>query len=788
MALTVPVRSNEQRPVWARMAAAMGGLMLLYAGWQLFGWPSGHRTLVGDAFFYPVGIAAIGAAVRASRRCANQPRLRSAWRLLALAAVCCLAGDVAQTVYELAGSKPYPSIADGFYLLFYPLMLWGLLRFPVGRRDAGAWLRLMLDLAVVAVAGSAVVTYVVLGPTVLQGGSDPVQTAFSIAYPVGDMVLLVGLASVLLRRTGASSARALHFVAAGLLFYVAADLVYGHITLHSTYQGGDPVDSLWMVAIALFAVAGAAQTSSATTAEVVAEVNRPRASWAPCIAVAVGFGLLIVSELGVPLLPNLSLVIAAVLLAALVSVRQFLAQRDLLLTQGRLSYDSLHDALTGLPNRALVIDRAEQMLARARRSGPPVAALYIDIDGFKHINDSFGHGAGDELLRVVGARLAQLVRAGDTVGRLGGDEFVLLLQDLTYDAGPELVAERVCEVLGQPIDLHGTKGRSLLVSASIGVALGQRGSADHLLRDADLALYEAKGSGKNRWVVFESAMQTAAQDRLELEMDLREALDANQFFLLYQPTFDLQSETITGFEALIRWRHPVRGIVPPDAFIPLAEHTGLIVPIGRWVLRTACEQAAEWHRRGCKLGMSINVSARQLEQPELVQDVADTLAATGIDPTTLTVEITESALMRYPEAAARRLAALKAVGVRIAIDDFGTGYSALAYLRQFPVDALKIDRSFVSAIAASTESKALVHTLVQLGKALGLETVGEGIEERDQLLHLQRERCDSGQGFLFARPLEVEAVEAVLPLRAAQSRGSVASATSPAASVFSTTT
>jgi diguanylate cyclase (GGDEF)-like protein len=459
-----------------------------------------------------------------------------------------------------------------------------------------------------------------------------------------------------------------------------------------------------------------------------------------------------------------------------------------LLTQGRLSYDSLHDALTGLPNRALVIDRAEQMLARARRSGPPVAALYIDIDGFKHINDSFGHGAGDELLRVVGARLAQLVRAGDTVGRLGGDEFVLLLQDLTYDAGPELVAERVCEVLGQPIDLHGTKGRSLLVSASIGVALGQRGSADHLLRDADLALYEAKGSGKNRWVVFESAMQTAAQDRLELEMDLREALDANQFFLLYQPTFDLQSETITGFEALIRWRHPVRGIVPPDAFIPLAEHTGLIVPIGRWVLRTACEQAAEWHRRGCKLGMSINVSARQLEQPELVQDVADTLAATGIDPTTLTVEITESALMRYPEAAARRLAALKAVGVRIAIDDFGTGYSALAYLRQFPVDALKIDRSFVSAIAASTESKALVHTLVQLGKALGLETVGEGIEERDQLLHLQRERCDSGQGFLFARPLEVEAVEAVLPLRAAQSRGSVASATSPAASVFSTTT
>jgi diguanylate cyclase (GGDEF)-like protein len=753
----------ERRGRWVPVAVGIGGLLLVYAGWQVFRWPAGHRTVIGDVFVFPLDVAAIAAAVGASLRGAGQHQLRWAWRLVALAFVALLAGDVGFTVYDLVGSNPYPSVADAFYLLFYPLMLWGLLRFPARRGKLSERVGLGLDLAVVAIGGAAVVIYVVLGPTVVQSGSDPLQAAFSIAYPVGDMVLLVGLGSVLLRGKTASSARALQFIAAGLLFYVAADLIYGYIALHSTYHGGDPVDSLYMVAIALFAVAGAAQTSSKPTTDVVAEPVRRRASWAPIVAVAVGFGLLLFDQRHDRLLPHASLVIAAVLLATLVSVRQFLAQRDLLRTQSRLSHQSLHDALTDLPNRALVIDRAEQMLARARRSRTPVAALYVDIDGFKHINDSFGHATGDKLLRVVAARLSGVVRGADTVGRLGGDEFVVLLGDSTLDAGPELVAERICEVLGQPLVTQGTEGRTLAVTASIGIALGERDSADDLLRDADFALYEAKGAGKNRWVVFESRMQTAAQDRLELEMDLKEALDAGQFFLLYQPTFDLQTETITGVEALIRWRHPARGIISPDAFIPLAEETGLIVPIGLWVLRTACQQAAVWHRHGRPLGMAINVSARQLDQPELVQDVSDTLASTGLDPAALTLEITETTLMRDAEAAAGRLHALKALGVRIAVDDFGTGYSSLAYLRQFPVDALKIDRSFISGIAASVgDSKALIHTLVQLGKTLGLETLGEGIEEPAQLRELQREQCDSGQGFLFARPLEVDAIEELL--------------------------
>ena len=266
-------------------------------------------------------------------------------------------------------------------------------------------------------------------------------------------------------------------------------------------------------------------------------------------------------------------------------------------------------------------------------------------------------------------------------------------------------------------------------------------------------------------------MQEAVQDRLELEMDLRDALAAEQFFLLYQPIFDLETETMTGIEALIRWRHPTHGIIAPDGFIPIAEETGLIVPIGRWVLDTACEQAAAWHRRGHSLGVSVNVSARQLDHDSLVDHVQEALHASGLEAGSLTLEITETALMRDSEAAGLRLRALKTLGVRVAIDDFGIGYSSLSYLRQFPVDALKIDRSFISGIAASRESSnALIHTLVQLGKTLGMQTLGEGIEDRQQLEHLQREECDLGQGFLFARPLEAAAIEEFLakvePIRA----------------------
>jgi diguanylate cyclase (GGDEF)-like protein len=429
---------------------------------------------------------------------------------------------------------------------------------------------------------------------------------------------------------------------------------------------------------------------------------------------------------------------------------------------GQLRHQALHDGLTGLPNRVLARDRAEQMLARARRQQLPVAALYVDIDGFKDVNDSFGHAAGDELLRIVASRLGDVVREGDTAARLGGDEFIVLVEGSTLDAGPELVAERLIDVLRQPYEMSSEIGRPLTLTASVGIASGLRGTAEELLRDADTALYQAKAAGKNRYMLFQSAMQTAIQDRLTIQMDLADALEQGRLLLLYQPTFDLQSERVIGVEALIRWRHPTRGILAPAEFIPLAEQTGLIVPIGRWVLGEACRQAAAWHAQGHHIGMSVNISARQLDTDELIDDVRQALHDYALDPTALTLEITETALMRDPEATVKRLRSLKQLGVRIAIDDFGTGYSSLAYLRQFPADALKIDRSFIKSIADSEQSAALIHTLVQLGKTLQIETLAEGIEDQIQLETLQREHCDHGQGFLFSRPLDVDDIEAFL--------------------------
>jgi EAL domain-containing protein (putative c-di-GMP-specific phosphodiesterase class I) len=304
--------------------------------------------------------------------------------------------------------------------------------------------------------------------------------------------------------------------------------------------------------------------------------------------------------------------------------------------------------------------------------------------------------------------------------------------------------------------MHGAIGRQLALTASIGVARGMYGTAEQVLADADVALYVAKTTGKDRYVVFESGMQTAAQDRLMLEMDLSEALEREQLYLVYQPTFDLQSERAIGAEALLRWRHPQRGVVYPDQFVPLAEDSGMIVPIGRWVLERACAQAAEWSAAGHAVGISVNVSGRQLDRDELIDDVRAALVRSGLAPSALTLEITESRLMRDPAATSSRLIRLKQLGVRVAIDDFGTGHSSLAYLREFPVDALKIDRSFIQGIGSSASSAALIQTLVRLGKTLNLETLAEGIEARDQLRALQRWHCDHGQGFLFAPALEVE--------------------------------
>jgi diguanylate cyclase (GGDEF)-like protein len=449
----------------------------------------------------------------------------------------------------------------------------------------------------------------------------------------------------------------------------------------------------------------------------------------------------------------IDLVIIVLLVGLIISL--FRARQKALMSMERsnaeLKHQTLHDPLTGLPNRELILQRAAALLST---DGPALTAMIVDLDGFNGINDTYGHRVGDEVLRAVAGRLATGIGPDSLFGRLGGDEFVVL----HVGASPGELATLVLARLAEPFELPGVPNL-LRMSASVGLANADGHDAEDLLRDAHIALNEAKRAGRNRFAIFEPAMHAAARDKLAMTSELRNAIDHDQFFLLYQPVFRLADSRPVAVEALLRWRHPVRGMVSPLEFIPILEETGLIAEVGHIVLQQACKQASEWERRGLPIVVSVNVSAIQLESDQFCSDVAAVLRQSGIDPSRLAIEITESALMRDAPSAVPRLAELKALGIHLAIDDFGTGYSSLSYLRQFPVDILKIDRSFISAMTGSAGGLALVRAMLELGQALNLQTVAEGIEQAAELRMLMSEQCRLGQGYLLAKPLEASQVE-----------------------------
>ncbi|MCM4080918.1 putative bifunctional diguanylate cyclase/phosphodiesterase [Paractinoplanes hotanensis] len=425
----------------------------------------------------------------------------------------------------------------------------------------------------------------------------------------------------------------------------------------------------------------------------------------------------------------------------------------------QLSRQAFCDPLTGLSNRALFRDRLEH--ATARRDAD-VTVLLVDLDDFKSVNDNLGHSAGDELLTALAARLRDNVRPGDTLARLGGDEFAVLIEDLD-GRDPGALAERLLHELRKPISVAGHEIRR---TASIGVAAGGE-SGEELLRNADLAMYAAKRQGRNAYALFDPEMYASLVNEAQLRAEMETALTGQQFVVHYQPVVDLPTQRLTGVEALVRWQHPERGLLAPQHFIDTAEESGLIVPLGRWVLRESLRQLARWQRPGFK--MNVNLSARQFQDPALVTDVRDTLAESGVDPACLTLEITESMLLQDIDAATDTLHALRRLGVRLAIDDFGTGYSSLNYLKRLPVDIIKIDRAFVTQVATDDGDKALVDAVVGLSQALRMQTVAEGIETDDQWTALRRLGCDFGQGFLFGRPVDPASIELLLdePLPAA---------------------
>jgi diguanylate cyclase (GGDEF)-like protein/PAS domain S-box-containing protein len=433
--------------------------------------------------------------------------------------------------------------------------------------------------------------------------------------------------------------------------------------------------------------------------------------------------------------------------------------------EAQLVHDAFHDGLTGLPNRALFIDHLKLAVARsARKESELFSVLFLDLDRFKVVNDSLGHLVGDQLLKALALRLKGCLRPGDSIARLGGDEFTILLEDLKSNNGANHIAERIHRALAQPFELE---GRQVFTSASIGIAPSTTGydRAEDILRDADTAMYYAKSLGGSRHQIFDRSMHARAVKLLQMQNDLRQAIERKELFVEYQPIVELDTFEIIGFEALARWRHAEHGLIPPAQFIPVAEETGLIIPIGEWVLRQACAQIRKWQElcsRPVPLTISVNLSGGQFAQPDLIEKIERVLEETNLDPHSLRLEITESVVVENVDAASEMLRRLRLLGVGLSIDDFGTGYSSLSSLHRFPISTLKIDSSFVSRMNGNDENTEIVRTIMSLAANLGMDVTAEGVETLEQVTKLRTFGCEKGQGFFFSRPLVVEDAENLL--------------------------
>jgi len=721
---------------------------------------------IQDISYQFVGMLAVVAVLFGIFR--HRPHDVRPWLVFAAGLALTTAGDWTWVILErVYGLEPFPSVADGFYLGGTALVVIGIAwmvhgRIPDGDR-AG-----ILDSLIVTVGVGLVSWTFLMAPIVADMSASLEEIVFALAYPLLDILLL----GVLIRIALAPGPRvpALRFLLAALISVLVADFAYAFIALTDGYYTGHIVDGAWLLASALWAAA-ALHPSMREVALPVTGAQVRFSAWRLVLLAAASLMAPVVlfiqwsagNVIDVPIIAGGSVVLFLLVIVRLAGVvgdlRSTVTQQQRLETE--LERRALHDPLTGLANRVLFADRLAKALSKRDER---VAVLFLDLDDFKTINDTQGHQAGDELLRAVADALSRSIRPEDTVARLGGDEFAVLMEDAREGLARRL-ADRMHAALRMPMRVA---GQDRAIGVSIGIALGHSGTseAESLMREADIAMYVAKGAGKGGSSVFDSRTHASVVRGLGLGDDLQRGITDHQFELEYQPIVDLRTGTMAGVEALVRWRHPVRGLLPPDDFIPVAESTGMIVDLGKWIISEACRQAVAWSEapNGLLAGdrfMSINLSTVQLTDPRFVEFVTETLERSGVTPRQLMLEVTESA-NPDAEVVADTLRLIHDMGVRLAIDDFGTGYASMSRLANIPFEIIKIDISLVGVVDTDARTQSVITGITDLARRLGARTVAEGVERTEQLAPLRQMSCDLAQGFHFTPSLPPAAFEAFL--------------------------
>jgi diguanylate cyclase len=696
----------------------------------------------------------------------HRPTALRGWYLLAAGVGFQLAGDLAWDVYDLVLHRsPSPSVADVFYFAGYPLLMLACItlsrpRAANARRDA------LLDGAIAAIGAATLAWQFVVMPRIQDPSLTGAQLLVSVAYPVMDLVL-IGVVVRMLDLTGLR-VRSTVWLLTGFSALLVSDLVFSGLLGNAAYLNEEWLNAGWLLFYIALAVAALHPTMTGISHASAERSTRLGIGGILMLAPALiaGPAVMVAGHVANEFDPDL--VMAAVVtgildLLVLGRVGSALVQRAR--AEDALERSAFSDSMTGLANRALCLDRLGQALTRARRLGGSVGVLHIDLDRFRVVNEELGHDAGDQVIIAAARRIEGVVRETDTVARLSGDEFVVIAEDADGGPGVEGLAERIHAVLHESVALH---DHEVALRASIGMARSGGGerTAAGLLGDAAIAMYQAKDRGRNRSEFFDPSMRSNGAPRIDVENGLRLAIEWGEFHHLYQPIVDLATGRVVELEALIRWHHPRRGILPPSEFIPLAEESDLIVEIGAWGIGEACRQLGRWKAERpniAGLRIAVNLSARHFRNTNLAHELTDTLARNGIAPTELCLEVTETTLMRDVEATVAAITALKRLGFEIAIDDFGTGYSSLSYLQRLPVDVLKVDRAFVSGLGEHHRDSAIVAAAVAMAHALDLLVVAEGVETDEQLAAVRDLGCDLVQGYLFSRPIPpVDAIEFVV--------------------------